>query len=118
MQWKNKVARDLSSSVIEKFNGYESIRPQLAHQERIEFIPINIVYELIYDENIPVPCFFTDQIYLAYRSYVGRFEKGKELISNRVVRQCYYCENFFAKDDESMKKHVSLCCEGRNYLLI
>ena len=53
----------------------------MARLERIEFIPINIVYEPIYDENIPVPCFLTDQIYLAYRSYVGRFEKVKELIS-------------------------------------
>ena len=89
----------------------------MARQERIEFIPINIVYQPSYDENIPVPCFFTDQIYLAYRSYVGRFEKGKELISNRVVRQCYYCENFFAKNDESMKKHMSICAarEGITY---
>ena len=89
----------------------------MARQERIEFIPINIVYEPIYDENIPVPCFFTYQIYLAYRSYVRRFEKGKELISNRVVRQCYYCANFFVKNDESMKKHMSICAarEGITY---
>ena len=85
VQGKNKVTRDLSSSVIERFNGYELMRSESAHQERIEFIPFNIVYEPIYDENIPVPCFFTDQIYLAYRSYMGRFQKGKELISNRVL---------------------------------
>ena len=118
VQGKNKVTKDLSSSVIEKFNGYELIRSQLARPVRIEFIPINIVFEPIYDENIPVPCFFTDQIYLAYRSSVGRFEKVKELISNRVVRQCYYCENVFAKNDESMKKHISICAarEGITYL--
>ena len=48
---------------------------------------------------------------------MGRFEKGKELISNKVFRQCYYCENFFAKNDESMKKHISVCAarEGINY---
>ena len=60
VQWKNKVTRDLSSFVIEKFNGYESIRPKLARQERIELIPINIVYEPVYNKNIPVPYFFTD----------------------------------------------------------
>ena len=89
----------------------------MARQERIEFIPINIVFEPSYDENIPVPCFFTDQIYIAYRSYVGRFEKRKELISNRAVRQCYYCENFFDKNDKSMKKHISICAarEGITY---
>ena len=85
------------------------MRPELARQGRIGFISINIVYEPIYDENIPVLCFFTDQIYLTYRSYITHFEKGKELILNRVIRQCYYCENFFAKNDGSMKKHTSIC---------
>ena len=117
VQGKNKVTRDLSSPVIKKFNGYELIRPQLARQERIELIPINIVYEPIYDENIPVPRFFADQIYLAYRSYVGHFEKRKGLISNRVVRHCYHCKNFFVKNDESMKKYISICAvrEGITY---
>ena len=60
VQGENKVTRDVSSSVVEKSNGYELVRLQLARQKRIEFIPINIVYEPIYNENIPVPCFFTD----------------------------------------------------------
>ena len=66
----------------------------------IELTPINIVYEPIFDEKIPVPCFFTDQIFLAYRSYIGRFDKGKERISNRIVKQYHYCEKSFAKNDE------------------
>ena len=60
VQLKNKDTRDLYSSVIEKCNGYELIRPQLACQEKIEFIPINIAYEPGYNENTSVPCFFTD----------------------------------------------------------
>ena len=66
----------------------------------IELTPINIVYEPTFDEKIPVPCFFTDQIFLAYRSYIGRFDKGKERISNRIVQQYHYCEKSFAKNDE------------------
>ena len=66
----------------------------------IELTPINIVYEPIFDEKIPVPCFSTDQIFLAYRSYIGRFDKGKERISNRIVKQYHYCEKGFAKNDE------------------
>ena len=83
----------------------------MARQERIEFITINIVYEPIYNKSIPVPCFFTYQIYLAYSSCVSRFEKGKELILNRVVTQYYYCENFFVKNGKSMEKHMSICAE-------
>ena len=75
----------------------------------IELTPINIVYEPIFDEKIPVPCFFTDQIFLAYRSYIGRFDKGKERISNRIVKQYHYCEKGFGKNDEAMKKHLRIC---------
>ena len=46
---------------------------------------------------------------MAYKSYVGRFEKGKERISNRVVKQCHYFENIFGKTNEAMKKHLSIC---------
>ena len=76
------------------------ISQDLVCKERVDIAPINIVYEPMFDGNIPVPCFFTDQIHLAY---IGRFDKGKERISNRIVKQCHYCENWFAKNDEAMK---------------
>ena len=72
------MTRNPLSSVLEKFNGYEIIRYERACQEKREFVPIDIVYELVYNESVPVPCFFTDQIFLAYRSYIGRVEKRKE----------------------------------------
>ena len=59
---KNKVTGVLSSSVIEKFNGCEIIKHKLGGKEKIDFTPIHIDYEPIFDENIPIPCFFTDQI--------------------------------------------------------
>ena len=114
---KNTVRRNLSSSVLEKFNGYEIIRHELACQEKREFVPIDIVYEPVYDESIPAPCFFTDQIFLAYRNYICRIEKGKEQILHRTVKQCHYCENYFAKNDDTMKKHLQVCAakEGITY---
>ena len=80
------------------------IRQALAHKERVDIPPINIVYEPIFDENIPVPCFFTNQIYLAYKSYLGHFEKGKECISNGVVKQCHYCERYVPRNEWLMRK--------------
>ena len=85
------------------------IRNNLALKEQVDSEVINIVYEPTYDESIPVACSFTDQIHLAYKSYVGRFDKGKERISNRTVKQCHYCQNFFAKNDDAMKNHLSIC---------
>ena len=111
------MTRNLSSSALEKFNGYEIIRHELARQEKREFVSIDIVYEPVYDESVPVPCFFTDQIFLAYRSYIGGVEKGKEQILHRTVRQCHYSENYFAKNDNITKKHLQVCTtkEGITY---
>lgn len=106
---KNEVTRNLLSSVIEKFNGYENIKQKLACKEKVDFPPLDTVYEPTFDKNVPVPCFFTSQIFLAYRSYFGRFKMGEEKISHRTVKQCHYCENFFAKTNENMKKHLSVC---------
>ena len=57
----------------------------------------------------PVICNFTPKIFTAYKSYVGRFERGKERITDGIVRQCHYCHNYFTKNEESMQKHLSIC---------
>lgn len=85
------------------------IRNNLAHKERIDFVLINIVYEPNYDESVPVACYFTNPIHLAYKSHVGRFNKEKERIVNKIVKQCHFCQTFFAKNGEAMKKHLSIC---------
>ena len=88
VEGKSQVTRNLSSCVIETFNGYEIIRHYLARHEKKEFVPIDIIYEPIFNEKIPIHCFFTDQVHVAYRNYIGRIDKGKEHISHRVVKQC------------------------------
>ena len=85
------------------------IRHELARKEQRDFDVINVVYEPNYDDGTLVPCYSTDQIHLAYKSYVGRFDKGKERISNSRVKQCHYCQILFAKNNEAMKKHLSIC---------
>ena len=95
------------------------IRQDLACNKRVDIEPINtnMVYEPTFDENIPVQCFFTDKIYLAYRSYIGWFDKGKQHICNCTVKQCHYCKNLFAKTDDVMRKHLFICVarEGITY---
>ena len=66
---KNEVTRSLSSSAIEKFKGYEFIKQKLTRKEKIVFTAIDIVYEPVYNENLLIPCFFTSQIHVAFRSY-------------------------------------------------
>ena len=93
------------------------IRQKLERKEKIDLTPIDIVYEPSYDESIPVPYFFTDQFFLAYKSYIGRMDRGKERVSSRAVKQCYFCQDFFAKNEEAMKKHLTICAarEGITY---
>ena len=58
VQGRNQLTRNLSSSAVEKFDGYEIIRRKLERKEKIDLTTIDIVYERSYDENIPIPCFF------------------------------------------------------------
>ena len=59
---KNKITRNLSSSVIEKFHGYQAVKHGLARKEQIDLEALCIVYDTSYseDENVPAPCFFSD----------------------------------------------------------
>ena len=75
VQGKNTVKRELSSSVLEKFNGYDRVRYLLEKKEKQHLAPLNIVYESRFDESTTIQCFFTDKIYLAFRSHIGVVEK-------------------------------------------
>ena len=57
VEGKNQVTRNLSSCVLEKFNGYNIIKHQLARKEKKGFSAIEVVYESIYDGKIPLPFF-------------------------------------------------------------
>lgn len=59
----NKIAQDLSSSVIEKFNGYKIIKRGLRNKEKEDFSPIYIVYEPSSNKDDLVICYFTDNIH-------------------------------------------------------
>ena len=113
---KNKITRDLSSSVTEKFNGYQTIKYKLACKEQMDHEPLCIVYDPSYlqDENTPILCFFTDQIHLAYRSQVGRIVNGKGKIFHSTSLPC---ENLLTKTVEKINKHNKIYAakEGRTY---
>ena len=65
------MTRNLSACVIKNFNGYEIIRNELSRKERVDFRPIDIVYEPSFHETTPFICHFTPKIYTAYKSYIG-----------------------------------------------
>ena len=36
-------------------------------------------------------------------------DRGKEPVSSRIVKQCHFCEKFFVKNEEAMKKYLLIC---------
>ena len=115
---KKEVTRNLSTCILQKFNGYNIIRKNLERKEKVDYEPIDITYEPSFDLIVPVLCYFCPSIHLAFGSHIGFFNKvGLERIQNKTFRQCHYCNHFFAKTEEKMKKHISVCSakEGTSY---
>ena len=76
-----------------------------------------LTYEPSFNTDTPVVCYFSPEIHLAFRGYLGTFKNEQEKVYNRVVRQCYYCHHHFAKSKEKMQTHLSICAakEGITY---
>ena len=102
-----KIIREISSCVKEKFNGFIIVRVDFEHKTQRSFTPIDIVYKPVKTESETIDCFFTDKIYLAFRTTFNEGEKTKHTSAFR----CYYCTNFFARR-EKFEKHLK-CCSGK-----
>ena len=91
--------------MIEKFNGYEIIKRGFRNKEKEDFYPIDIVYEPVSNRGDLVICYFTDEIHLAFRSYISKKVKGVEKIVHNTVRQCHYCEKFCKNERSHARTH-------------
>ena len=77
---KKNVLRDLSSCIIEKFNGFNIVR---------------IEFDIIYKPQI-IECFFSLKINLVYRS---TFSENKKIRPGAAF-QCYFCSNYYGRKDK------------------
>ena len=68
-----------------------------------------MVYELTLNKNKIIECFFTPKIRLGFRTTIKKSKKGGNVLNHTHVKQCHYCNNYFIKSDEKMKKHLSIC---------
>ena len=103
------MKRELLACVIQKFNSYELLRNHLNSKEKKGFVPIDVVYEPTLNENKPIKCFFAPKIHLGFQTTVEKFRKGGSVLNHTHAKQCHYCNNFFVKNDEKIKKHLSIC---------
>ena len=109
---KNQMKRELSTCIIQKFNGYELLRNHLNSRERKIFNAIDIVYDPTLNDEKPMKCFFAPEICLGFYTSYEKMRKGKKVTDHTKARQCHYCNNYFVKSSEKMEKHLS-CCKGK-----
>ena len=80
---------ELSSCVIQKFNGYDFLRSELKYYEQKHILPLDIVYEPTQDTTKPIYCFFAPKIYLAFQSCYNKSRNGKKVsVKCSTAKQC------------------------------
>ena len=68
------------------------------------------MHESFSNDQDQVLCYFTDSVYLAFRScYIDQKVKGEQKVYHPTVRQCFYCKNYSAKSKEILEKHTKVC---------
>ena len=109
MHGKNRNICDLSSCVVQKFNGYDILKSELKNEEKQFHEPIDIFYEPVNDES-SVKCFLTDHLHLAYRSYGLKLGIDNDKNENRITMQWYYCGKYIVRYG-NFKKHIKNCSD-------
>ena len=56
------MKKDLPSSITEKYSGFQMVKAMLRDRLRIDFQPIDIVFELVKHYKQKIDCYFYNQI--------------------------------------------------------
>ena len=72
---QQKIIKQLSSCLIEKYNGFTVIRIKYEKKERKNFEPLDMIYKPTKDLETEPLCYFATDISLAYSAYYLRASK-------------------------------------------
>ena len=103
---KKNVVRELSSCIIEKLNGFATVRLEFDRKLRQKMSPIDIIYKPVKKEDEIIECFFSSQLNLAFRASFND-SKGSKL-KHGTAFQCYYCSRYIACKDR-FDRHIENC---------
>ena len=76
---KKNLVRELSACIVEKFNGFATVRLEFDRKLRQKMSPIDIIYKPVKKEDEIIECFFSSQMNLAYRASFNDTNKGLKL---------------------------------------
>ena len=100
---QQKIVKQLSSCLIEKYNGFTVIRIEYEKKERKNFELLDIIYKPTKDLQTEPLCYFTTDISLAYSAYYLRTSK---MTRATKVQSCHYCNDFFAHNQKKFDRHL------------
>ena len=100
---KTNFVRQLSSCIIEKYNGYQTISTEFEKKQRKNFKPIDIIYKPTKNPEKSPVCYFTPDISKAYQNLYSSGDK----IKSQYCPYCY-CNKFVARE-EKQKRHTENC---------
>ena len=109
---EQKIVKQLSSCLTEKFNGFSIIRAEYEKKVRKEFSPIDIIYKPTRNIEIEPLCYYSTDITLAYSaSYPKKDSKTKKeyLQRSSKVQSCYYCNRFYVHNNRKFQNHLKNC---------
>ena len=88
---QQKIVKQLSSCLTEKYNGFTVIRIEYEKKVRKNFEPLDIIYKPTKDLETEPPCYFSTDISPAYSAYYLRASKIKRATK---VQSCHCCNHF------------------------
>ena len=91
---QQKIVRQLSRCLIEKYNGFTIISIEYQKKQRKNFKAIYIIYKPRKHVEIEPLCYFSEDIFKTYSSFHSKGDK-KGLTRAHRFHQCYYCNHFF-----------------------
>ena len=104
---KKAVLRDLSSCIVEKFNGFNIACVEFSKKLRQPFRPIDIIYKLVKRSDEIINCFFSEKLQIAFRA---SFNEGTKIKHCSAWRSCF-CSNYYSRKDKFDRNFKN--CTGR-----
>ena len=102
---KQNIIRQLSSCLIEKYNGFQVISIEFDRKQKKKFKPIDIIYKPTKNPEIELLCYFSKDIAKAYSNFYSIKDKTKRAYS---CFECYYCRKLFLRPERQKKTYGKL----------
>ena len=104
---QKRIVNEVSSCVIERFNGFTLVRLEFDNEIRRDFTPVDLIYKPVKKENEILNCFFTDKLHLAFRASYNETTEWKTL-KHSCAFQCYFCSTFWTRKTK-LERHIKHC---------